>query len=220
MNMTAQFAFDLQKYYLDANTQAAANVAGLLPIFIAPASFSNYRTRAALAVGTQNMGSITLDIVFGSSINTISTVAVYSELYPDLAPLTQYIKIKKFPRTFTQTGNFVISDLPLEDASVGTRCLHVNSGSNTGVMDYGTIKVGNFAIWDTIYVNLEKVLAALGSRTVQAQYYHFDFGRNNDLTSFLPMAGITDLQVLTDWTTTPNNFIIYSEQICGLGVGK
>jgi hypothetical protein len=130
--------------------------------------------------------------------------------------LTQYTKIRKFPRSFTQTGNFVVSDLPLEDASVATKCFHVNTGSNNGVVDYGTIKVGNFAIWDTIYINLMTVLANMTGRTPQAAYYHFDFGRNNDLTSFLPMGGISDLQVLTDWTTAPNNFIIYSEQIAGL----
>lgn len=216
MNMTAQFAFDYQKYYLDAVTGAAANVAGLLPIFLAPPYYGSYRERAAVAVGTDGMGSITLDIVLGSNIQSISTIAIYSELYPDKAPLTQYTKIRKFPRTFTQTGNFVVSDLPLEDASVGTKCFHINTGTNSGVCDYATCKVGNFAIWDTIYTNLETVLANMTGRTPQSAYYHMDFGRNNDLTSFLPMGGISDLQVLTDWTTAPNNFIIYSEQVAGL----
>lgn len=216
MNMTAQFAFDYQKYYMDSMTGAAANVAGLLPIFLAPPYYTTYRERAAVAVGTDGMGSITLDIVLGANIQSISTIAVYSELYPDKAPLTQFTKIRKFPRTFTQTGNFVISDLPLENATVGTKCFHVNNGSNAGVMDYGTIKVGNFAIWDTIYVNLETVLANMTGRTPQSAYYHFDFGRNNDLSSYLPMGGISDLQILTDWTTAPNNFIIYAEQVAGL----
>lgn len=216
MNATPQFFFDKQKYYLDGDTNGAANVAGILPIFFAPESLRNYRQKLALAVGTDGMGSITLDIVFGTSVNGINTIAVYSELYPDKAPLTQYIKIKKFPRTFTQTGIFTISDLPLENASVGTRVFHVNNGTNAGNSDYGIVKIGNFNVWDTLYQNLVKVLANLTGRTPQANYYHFDFGRNNDLTSFLPMGGVTDLQLTNDWTVAPNNFLVYSEQICGL----
>lgn len=217
---SGQFLLDLQKYYHDYATGAAANVNGIVSIAFAPFHFSTYRERAALAVGTQGMQSFTIDLVFGSSLATVSTVSVYSELYPDVAPKTQYLKIKKFPRTFTQTGNFVVSDLPLENPSVAIKALHITLGSNTGVCDYSTVKVGNFAIWDTIYTNLNTVMANMAQRTPQTAYCHIDFGRNNDLTSFLPLAGVTDLQVLTDWTTAPNNFIIYQEQIAGLNVGK
>lgn len=221
MNATAQFFLDMQKYYFDYATGAAANVAGILSIPFAPYHFNSYRERAALAVGTLGMNSLTLDIVLGASLATISTIAVYSEMYPDSAPLQQYIRIRKFPRTFTQTGNFVVSDLPLENATVGLKCLHINVGSNTGVSDYSTVKVGNLAIWDTIYAALMTVVLNYARRTPQSGYAaHIDFGRANDLTSFLPYAGMTDFQVLTDWTTAPNNFIIYAEQIAGLKLGK
>lgn len=217
MEGSATFFLDLQKYYFDSCTGGSANVAGILPIQFAPSHFLNFEERRVFAVGTQDVQTMTLDVVLGT-LTTLSSIEVTSEISPEIRPRAQHLRIKKYPQSFATTGEQEISTLPLEGPAVGYKALHIELGTGTGVASYTTVKVGGYAIWDQVKTAVSTVMANFNRRTPQAAYTHIDFGRNNALTSFLPMAGVQDLRVIINWTTSPTNFNIYAEEIFGLNV--
>jgi len=217
MEGSATFFLDLQKYYFDAVTSGSANVAGVLPIQFAPSHFANFSERSVFAVGTQDIQTMTLDIAL-ATLSTLSSIEVYSEISPEIRPRGQHLRIKKFPQSYATTGEQEISTLPLEGASVGYKALHIELGTGTGVASYATVKVGGYAIFDQIKSAVNTVMSNLCGRTPQAAYTHIDFGKNNALTSFLPMGGVQDFRVLVNWTTSPTSFNIYAEEIFGLNV--
>lgn len=219
MEFTATFMLDLQKYYFDAYTSGAANVAGVIPIYFAPGHFNNFAERRVFAVGTQDIQSIVLNIPIVST-SVLANINVFSEVSPEVRNRGQFLKIKCFPQSYATTGLQQIVTLPLEGATVGYKALHIELGTNPGVIDYVTVDIGNYAIWDTIEVPLHSVKAQLGRRTPQAAYYHVDFGVNNDISAFLPMANIQYWSQSIQWTTTPTTFNIWSEEYFGLQAPK
>jgi hypothetical protein len=215
MEGSATFFLDLHKFYMDSYTGGAANVNGVLPIPFAPQHFNNYEERRLFAVGTSDIQTMTLDITLGT-LSTLSSIEVYSEITPEIRPRGQHIRIKKYPQSFATTGEQEISTLPLEGPSVGYKALHVELGTNPGVASYATLKVGNYAIHDQIKSAVNTVALNFMRRTPQAAYYHVDLGKNNAITSYLPMAGVQDFRLIVNWTTQPTNFNIYAEEIFGL----
>ncbi len=217
MEGSSTFFLDMHKYYFDAFTGGAANVNGVLPIPFAPQHFNNFEERRLFAVGTADIQTMTLDIALGT-LSTLSSIEVYSEITPEIRPRGQHIRIKKYPQSFATTGVQEIPTLPLEGPSVGYKALHIENGTNPGVIADATLKVGNYAIHDQIKAAVNTVISNLCRRTPQAAYYHLDLGKNNAITSFLPMAGVQDFRLLVNWTTTPTNFSVYAEEIFGLNV--
>jgi hypothetical protein len=215
MLATATFFLDMQKYYFDALTGGASNVAGIIPIPFAPYHFNNFAERQLFAVGTANLQTITINISC-LTLSSLVSIDIYSEVDPSLRNRAQHIRIKRYPQSFATTGTHEIPTLPLEGATVGYKCLHIELGTNPGVSDYVTFKVGGFAIYDTVVTALNTVYSNFCGRTPQAAYTYVDFGKNNAITSFLPMAGIQDIRLLVDWTTTPTSYNVYAEEIFGL----
>ncbi len=218
MEMSSTVALDLQKYYFDSYTGGAANVNGVVPIPFAPYHFNNFEERRLFAVGTSDIQTMTLDITLSASLSTLSSIEVYSELSPEIRPRGQHIRIKKYPQSFATTGVQEIPTLPLEGPSVGYKALHIELGTGTGVAADVTLKVGNYAIHDQIKTAVNTVMCNFCRRTPQAAYSHVDLGKNNAITSFLPMAGVQDFRLLINWTTSPTNFNIFAEEIFGLNV--
>lgn len=215
MEGTATFFLDIQKYYYDAYSGGSANVAGMIPIYFAPAHFNNFAERQLFAVGTQDIQTMTLDINILSTTN-MASINVFSEVTPEVRVRGQHIRIKKFPQSFATTGVQEIATLPLEGPTVGYKALHIELGTNPGVIADVTVKVGNYAIFDTVALPLVNVFGQAGRRVQQTAYYHVDFNKNNDITAFLPMAGVQDFRQNINWTTTPTNYNIYAEEIFGL----
>lgn len=216
MLATATFFLDMHKYYFDAYTGGAANVAGIIPIPFAPYHFANFAERQIFAVGTKDMQSMTINITLGTLTN-VSSIDVYSEVDPSLRGRGQHIRIKRYPQSFATTGTHEVSTLPLEGPNVGYKCLHIELGTNPGVSDSVTFKVGGFAIYDTVVNAINTVYSNFCRRTPQATYTYVDFGKNNSIVSFLPMVGLQDIRLLTSWTTTPTSYNVYAEEIFGLG---
>jgi len=211
MEGTATFFLDLQKYYGDAFS--AGNVDGVIVIPVAPSHFTNFIERQVFAVGTRDIQSMTLDMNILSTAS-MAIIDVYSEVTPENRPRGKFLRIKKFSRSFASTGEYEISDLPHEGATVGYKALHITAGS--GSFTSATVKVANFAFFDQVLTYINQSILAACCRTVQSGYFHIDFGKNNDITSFLPMDGVQDFRVLPNFATAPNNFTIYAEQYADL----
>jgi hypothetical protein len=212
---SAQFLLDLQKYYGDA---VGANfVAGYIPIYFAPQWLPSFAERSVYALGTNNIGVISVEVNI-TAVAVLSAINVYSEVTPELRPLGQHIRIRRFPQVFGSTGEQEITTLPKEGNSVAYKALHIEVPGATTVTS-ATVKIGGNAIFDQVKPGLNTAMLAKELRVVQNDYYHIDFAKNRDLTSFLPMAGVQDFRQSIVWATAaPTNYNIYAEQIWGLNI--
>lgn len=217
LTASVTFLLDLQKYYGDA--LGAGNVSGYIPIYFAPMHLPSFAERSLFALGTNNIGVISVEVnIIG--VAQLATINVYSEVTPENRPLGQHIRIKRFPQVFGATGVQEITTLPKEGADVAYKALHVEM-PGAAVISAATVKIGGNAIVDQVAPGLNTVLLAKEFRTVQAHYYHIDFGKNRAMDTYLPMAGVQDFRQQLTWATAaPNNYNIYAEEIWGLNVGK
>lgn len=212
---TATFILDLQKYYGDAI--GAGNVNGYIPIYFAPMHLPSFAERSVYALGTNNIGVISVEVnILGIAV--LAAINVYSEVTPEVRPLGQHIRIKRFPQVFGSTGEQEITTLPKEGNSVAYKALHIEVPGATTITN-ATVKIGGNAIFDQVKQGLCDMMLRKELRTAQTDYYHIDFAKNRDLTSFLPMAGVQDFRQSIIWATAaPTNYNIYAEQIWGLNI--
>jgi len=212
---TCTFLLDLQKYYGDAHGDG--NVAGILPIYFAPSHLPNFVERMIYAIGTRDLQSFTVDMNV-LSVTNCDTIDVWSLISPEIIGVGQHVRIKKYSQNFASTGENEVSNLPLEGPSVAYKALHITAGS--GSFNTVTIKVANNRPFDTIPVSLNTVSLARSGRTAQSGYYHVAFDEQNDLSSLLFMQGVQDFRQVINWTTQPDNYIIYAEEVFGLATNN
>lgn len=211
---SSTFLLDLQKYYGDAFT--AGNVDGIIPLNWARRHFATDQERSVYALGMDGISSFTIDAKILSTL-VLSSIEVLSLVTDEKRKLGQHVRIARFPQNFATTGVQEISSLPKEGVSVGYQALHIEK--NTGTFDKVTCKVNNVPVIEDVDPNLNQVRLKETGRTPQAAYFHLDFATNNDLFSFLPMAGVQDFRQQITWkTAAPGNFNIYREAIFGLNV--
>lgn len=220
VDATATFLLDLQKYYGDTNVAAiAGNLDGIIPIFWTRPYFSTDSERSIFALGMENVSSFQIDVqVVG--VAQLSTIAVYSLVTPERRNLGQHIRINRFPQNFATTGVHEIVSLPKEGDDVAYTALHI-CGQAAGSVSQTTVKIGGNNIYENVPGNLAQVISGPAGRAPQATYHHIDFSVSNDLTGFIPMAGVKDWRQQITWiTNAPVAYNIYTERIFGLKVAK
>jgi len=213
--VTATFLLDLQLYY--GTSIGAGNINGYIPIYFAPMWLNSFAERSVFALGTSNVGVISVEANLNAGMATLTNLNVYSEVTPEIRPLGQHIRILRYPQVFgVAAGVQEITTLPKQNNSVAYKALHIET-PGASIITQATVQLGGNAIFDQVPAALDVILLAKEFRTVQALYYHIDFAKNRDLTSFLPMAGVQDFRQNLTWAVAaPNNYNIYAEQIWGL----
>lgn len=138
---------------------------------------------------------------------------------PEIRNLGQHIRISKFPQSFATTGLQEITTLPKEGNDVGYLAMHIEE--STGTISKVTCKLGGLNIFEEVDPNLDEVILKRERRTPQTGYFHVDFSVSNDMSGYIPMAGVQDWRQQITWTTAaPNNYNIYTERIFSLGNAK
>lgn len=214
VDATVTFLLDLQLYY--GACKVANFVNGIVPIWWEKDWLPNEAEQKVFAIGTNNVDSFTVDVTI-LGVAVLSQIEVYSEVTPEKRNIGQHIRINKFPNSFATTGVQEISTLPKEGADCGYVALHIEA--NLGTFQYVTVKLGGYNIFENVSPGLNQVLLNKKGRTPQAGYYHVDFARSNDLSGFLPMAGVQDFRQQITWiTAAPTTFNVFREAIFGLSV--
>ena len=215
--VTATFLLDLQLYYGQAI--GAGNVNGYIPIYFAPMWLNSFAERSVYALGTNNVGVISVEVQCNAAMATLTNLNVFSEVTPEVRPLGQHIRILRYPQIWGVVGGIQeITTLPKLGNSVAYKALHIQT-PGASIINQATVQIGGNAIFDQVPAALDVVMLAKEFRTVQALYYHVDFAKNRDLTSFLPMAGVQDFRQNLTWAVAaPNNYDIFAETIWGLNI--
>ncbi len=186
----------IQKYLGDANV--AGNISGIVPIFLTPRDLATYQERRALAWGTADIDSITIEIKI-VGVAQLASLELFEYASDEQEVLGTHLTIRRFPHSFASTGVQEISDLVsnVPDMAYRTIFLQKNTADITNV----SCKVNNALVYDQVPEALNNVLNEDGNRKAQSGYYAIDFSRIRDLAGMLPMKGITDFRVTPTWAT-------------------
>lgn len=206
---TAEFFLDRQKYYGDCYGTAAGNVDGYIPLFFYLPHLESDPERRVMGWGMQNVNSFEVEVnLLGAA--QLASMEAYSVVSDEVRPFGRHLRIRRSPQNFPTTGEQEIVTLARENGNCDYLALHIEAGN--GTFQDVTVIVNNVIIHDHVPPGMNKVMLAAHQRTPQTGYYHVDFGRRNDLSSILPMAGVTDFRVKPYWiTAAPDNYDIYAE---------
>ena len=211
MEGTSTFFLDRQKYYGDCYGASAGNVNGVIPIFLYLPHLESDPERRVLGYGMQDVEAFEIEVNI-TAVATLVSMEVYTVGSDEVRPLGRHLRIRPFQQNFGTTGLQEISTLPREKGNVDYVALHIEK--STGTIDKVTVKVNNNIVHDQVPPSLNQVMLAISQRIPQAAYYTVDFGRRNDLTSILPMAGVDDFRQEITWSAAaPVNFKVYAEML-------
>lgn len=197
-------------------------VDGLFPIRFSCPEFLDPLEELRFALGTQDVGSVTIQVKFASGV-TAPELRMFAQVLVGPGadrPRGQLVRITGTPRPAVAAGGLVsIHDLPVtepnsNDPNRGLKALHVSSALIT---EYD-IKFGNNSILEGTkeLLNLEADHAAYQtvSRTPQSGYTHFDF-TGNRYNGILPMAGVKDFRLEFTYSGAESAHRIVHEEVVG-----
>jgi hypothetical protein len=214
------YFLDEQKYYGDF--AGNGNVNGIVPINFVSRTMPSYQERAVYALGMGRnpetgapVGSVTIemDVI---AVAQLASVEVYAECEESVRDLGQHIKLKKHTYSFASTGDNEIDSLPKYGAGSAYKALFIRKpGSST--ITKANVRVNGDDLDQNVPLNVLTVQLAERNRVIQGAYHAIDFGRQDDLGGFLPMAGVSDFRQVITWATAaPNAFTIFAEVVQGL----
>lgn len=211
VSVDARFLLDRQKYLGDSIGDG--NQDGIIRIPFELPHIPFPQGRRASAMGTADLDTISVEVdVIG--VAQLATIELYTEMDKEAnKPLGDHVRLEKYNRNFSSTGDFEISDLPYKDRNLkGYLAAHIYT--TAGVLASVEVKKDGEIVLDQVPMELNKVQNAYAKRTDQTNYQHIDFGRGMGLDSFLATKGATSLLWVTNWSTSPaGNFSIFLERI-------
>lgn len=224
----AEVLLMLQNYYYGKNSSTGdVNTAGQLPLFFSKDFYRDAAQGDTLGLGMQDVDSFTLEADCGALVGTaahVDKIEVRGNRIEIPSPISQHVRIQKFPQDFGSTGEEEITDLPREP-NVGVLAYHIFYDDNTtDLTDVTVIRNSSELIKVTAEDN--NTLLEKAGRTPQFNasgnsIFTIDFALSNDLNGFFDMRGVQDLRLRLNWATAaPSNYTVYREAVFGLNPNR
>ncbi|OHB60882.1 MAG: hypothetical protein A2167_05435 [Planctomycetes bacterium RBG_13_46_10] len=208
---TAAVLFDLYRYWYAMN--GAYTIAGQIPILFVRPNLQFAAERSLLAWGMDGIESFNLELDLAATLAKVATIQIWALQEVGKRALGRHLCIGKHPRIFGSTGVQQVSDIPYGDVDNLILADHITVGS--GAISDVTVRLNQSDVWQELQNDLNKLVLNCVGRTAQTGYFHLDFAQFNDRTAYLPSGGLSSLQYDINFSTQPNNYIIYREEIRG-----
>lgn len=155
------------------------------------------------AWGCNNIQTIQLQVYCNGTVTGLTDLQVSTVRRAVKQNLGSYIKVINYPQTMASTGMSVVDTLPRDNNEAYLEILAHNGG---GVISGGECVVNGVSVYDPISQALDDyVVNARGLGAVSGNFnYAFADG---SIKCILPMIGVTELRVKTNFTTAPTNSV-------------
>lgn len=219
IDSTPTFLFDRQLYY--GGSTGWTNTNGIVPYDFARSQLLFPAEKMQLALGTNNIGQMTVEFTMGAAITT-AKIEVHALMTYESRPAGPHIRLHKFPQNFGTTGDQEVTTLP-RDPGTGYYALFIEK--STGTIDKVTVYVDGNEVLDQVPTLVNTNVQAQYYRSAQAAYYVVDFGLNDEALNFLKMdkgtpgapQTVQDFRVKITWSgAAPVNYNIHTERIFDL----
>lgn len=153
------------------------------------------------AWGCDNIQTIQLQVYCNSSVTGVTDCQVSTIRRATKSVLGSYIKIINYPQTMASTGISTVDTLPRDNNEAYLEILAHNGG---GAISTGECIVNGISIYDPITTGLNKYVTAARGLQTPANTFNYSFS-DGAVKGILPMLGVTELRLKTEFTTKPTN---------------
>lgn len=177
-----------------------ANPANAIGLMVGNRIWKNPLLEKLFAIGCNNVQTIQLQIYCNSSVTGVTDIQVSTVRRNFESNTESLIKIIDYPQTATAAGISTVDTLPRDSDRDAYLCVMASNGG--GVIASGEAILNGESIIDPISLNTMGYVGAARGRQPQSGYFVYDFCDGSE-AGLLPLAGVTDLRLKTNFSTAP-----------------
>lgn len=185
----------LQQFY----GRGVASIDGAIPLRIERNTLLDARTEAALAIGTGDISSLSLELPCGT-LSNVAKIAVYAKATALARPFGTHVRILETTRTYSVTGDNEDPDFSqyLRDPGVGYLAFHFPDASGYLLAGSITLRVNQIPVYDRVPGDLMAQICREDGRVPQSALVSVPFDLANLENGFIGLEGVGDFR----WTLT------------------
>lgn len=186
--------------YESLGNEVSQNLSNCVGLNIGRYLFKDEVTQDFFAWGCKDVQTIQLQVYVNATVTNVTDLEISTVRRNVTANLGSFIKIITYPQTMASTGISTVDTLPRDTNEAYLSILAFNGG---GVIAGGECVVNGNNIMDNITQSLnDYIVSARGLGKVSGVFnYTFSDG---SIKGILPMVGVTELRLKTDFSTAPN----------------
>ena len=152
------------------------------------------------AWGCSNINTIQVQVYCNGSVTGVTDCTLITERRPVQNALGSYVKLISYPQSMSAAGISTVDTLPRDSNEA---YLAVMASEETGgVIASGECVVNGVNIYDNISAAVDAMLVSSRNYAPVSGYFNYLFA-DRSRRGFLPMIGVTELRLKTNFTTAP-----------------
>ncbi len=176
-----------------------AAVPGTVELNLGRLLFVDPAQRSFVGFGTADVSSIQVQVTAGT-LSAIASVQVVSQRSAVNEPFDNYCKIITYVQSFNAIATHTCDTLP-RDIDTAYLGVLIEPGAS-GVISTGELKINGITITEQSLIGLNNLFCS-NKGYIQPAGTFLHAMTDGLITSNLPMKGVTDLRLLTGYTTAP-----------------
>jgi hypothetical protein len=184
---------------MGVKVESPAAIAGVIELNVGRLLFVDPDLRDLFGFGTADVANIQISVTAGT-LSAIDNVQAVTGRDVKNQNLGAYIKYINYTQSFNGTGEHTVDTLP-RDKNTSYLALLVDDGAS-GTITYQEIKVNNNTLRDRLDSGANDLLNSNRGYAQPAGYYAAIFA-DGTLRGQLPMQGVTDLRINTNFSVAP-----------------
>mgnify|MGYP003393658577 CR=1 FL=1 len=176
-----------------------AGVPGMVELNLGRLLFVDPVARDFVGFGTSDVSSIQVQVTAGT-LSAIASCQVITQRSPVNEPLGNYVRTINYAQSYNGTGVHTADTLP-RDLDSSYLMIMANTGAS-GVITTGEVRVNGVTVTEQLPLGAN-ILFNANKGFEQVTGYYMHIFTDGLVSSRLPMPGVTDLRVLTGFSTDP-----------------
>lgn len=186
--------------YESLGNEVSQNLSNCVGLNIGRYLFKDEVTQDYFAWGCKDVQTIQLQVYVNATVTNVTDLEISTVRRNVTANLGSFIKIITYPQTMASTGISTVDTLPRDTNEAYLSILAFNGG---GVIAGGECVVNGNNIMDNISQSLNDYIVSARGLGVVSGVFNYTFS-DGSIKGILPMVGVTELRLKTDFSTAPN----------------
>lgn len=199
INTTITRLFDFYSM-LGNEVQQSARPANVVNLNVGRLLFLLPENEDYFAWGCSNINTIQVQVYCNGTVTGVTDCTLITERRPVQNQLGAYVKLISYPQSMSAAGISTVDTLP-RDSNEGYLAV-MASQETGGVIASGECVVNGVNIYDNISMAVDSMLVSSRDYSPVTGYFNYLFA-DRSRRGFLPMLGVTELRLKTNFTTAP-----------------
>ena len=199
INTTITRLFDFYSM-LGNEVQQSARPANVVNLNVGRLLFLLPENEDYFAWGCSNINTIQVQVYCNGTVTGVTDCTLITERRPVQSNLGSYVKLISYPQSMSAAGISTVDTLPRDSNEA---YLAVMASQETGgVIASGECVVNGVNIYDNISMNVDSMIVSQRDYAPVTGYFNYLFA-DRSRRGMLPMIGVTELRLKTNFTTAP-----------------